>query len=406
MRGTLRTNDDRCVADSKYHRQATWQKSSIPARRVSEVLHPVAKLSSLLVHESWLTIHVLPAVSGNAVHQDGTAHIKDQVFNGRQADTTGTTGVSSNPEPIAPAKPPASNPGADDPTAGIGKDAGGVSSTAHIESPVQESGQDGEKGIVGTVLGYLGLNSTSVEPEREAADVDARNAGTAGPAAATDGAIATGMAGAAAGGVLASRGETVDIPDRTRSSTANGSSGGVPKSTMDRFRGDNSTATGSDSTSVNTGATAGRSAAAHTDPNASSTTANITNMTGNNDVPPQRSSSDGAVGENPDSIVRDLPPPQQQHENTQNIARDDTDNKNLPDKDASGENEHKPPQHEETKSSQKGSSMENRESIPTAGGQKLGDKHWGESSIVPDVPPKSASEAGIASKEGQPNGKS
>ncbi|EME44097.1 hypothetical protein DOTSEDRAFT_44367 [Dothistroma septosporum NZE10] len=93
-----------------------------------------------------------------------------------------------------------------------------------------------------------------------------------------------------------------------------------------------------------------------------------------------------------------------ENENTQNSTRDDNENKNLPDTETSGENEHKPPQHEESTSKSKGSSMENRESIPTAGGQKLGEKHWGESSIVPDVPPKRESEANIASKDGQPTG--
>lgn len=337
-----------------------------------------------------------PDVSGNAIHQDGTEHIKDQVFDARQ--TTGTTGVSSNPpEPIAPAQPPASNPGADDATAGIGKDAGGVSSTAHIESPVQESGQEGEKGTVGTVLGFLGMGtSTSVEPEREAADVDARNAGTAGSAAATEAAIATGAAGAVAGGVLASssHGQTVEIPDRTRSSAVEGSAGGVSEGTLNRYRGDNSTTT-DNSTTATTAPIAGQSAAAHTDPNAPNTTANIPTLTGSNDI----------VGQNADSTVRDVPQGGLEHENTHNSARDDTENKNLPDSETSGENEHKPLQHEQSGSKTKGSSMENRESIPSAGGQKLGDKHWGESAIVPEVPPKRASEAGIASKEGQPTGK-
>ncbi|KAK5713506.1 hypothetical protein LTR15_011206 [Elasticomyces elasticus] len=50
----------------------------------------------------------------------------------------------------------------------------------------------------------------------------------------------------------------------------------------------------------------------------------------------------------------------------------------------------------------KGSARHNEDAIPTAGGIKLGSKHWGESQVVPDNPKPRASEAGISSSEGQP----
>ncbi|KAK4971631.1 hypothetical protein LTR42_007359 [Elasticomyces elasticus] len=50
----------------------------------------------------------------------------------------------------------------------------------------------------------------------------------------------------------------------------------------------------------------------------------------------------------------------------------------------------------------KGSARHNEDAIPTAGGIKLGSKHWGESQVVPDNPKPRASEAGISSNEGQP----
>ena len=51
-----------------------------------------------------------------------------------------------------------------------------------------------------------------------------------------------------------------------------------------------------------------------------------------------------------------------------------------------------------------GQSKENRDAIPTAGGEKLGAQHWGESSKVPEVPPKRDSEAQqVSSGEGQPD---
>lgn len=40
----------------------------------------------------------------------------------------------------------------------------------------------------------------------------------------------------------------------------------------------------------------------------------------------------------------------------------------------------------EKKDKKKGATQENVDSIPTAGGERLGEKHWGESKIVPDVP--------------------
>ena len=51
--------------------------------------------------------------------------------------------------------------------------------------------------------------------------------------------------------------------------------------------------------------------------------------------------------------------------------------------------------------------LENKDAIPTAGGERLGEKHWGESKIVPDDPTKGkkGSEAGVSSEEGQPTRK-
>lgn len=46
-----------------------------------------------------------------------------------------------------------------------------------------------------------------------------------------------------------------------------------------------------------------------------------------------------------------------------------------------------------------GATRENPDSIPTAGGERLGEKHWGESKVVPDVPKKQDQEG----QEGQPD---
>jgi hypothetical protein len=65
----------------------------------------------------------------------------------------------------------------------------------------------------------------------------------------------------------------------------------------------------------------------------------------------------------------------------------------------SGENAHKPP----VTSGHKGK-LENKDAIPTAGGIKLGEKHWGESDFVPEFP--KTEEEKIASAAGQSDSKS
>lgn len=68
---------------------------------------------------------------------------------------------------------------------------------------------------------------------------------------------------------------------------------------------------------------------------------------------------------------------------------------------------HKPPQGagEDNKgTSGKGGTLENRSAIPTAGGERLGEKHWGESKKIPDNPPPQDG-PGISSSDGQPTGK-
>ncbi|KAF2725029.1 hypothetical protein K431DRAFT_117354 [Polychaeton citri CBS 116435] len=69
---------------------------------------------------------------------------------------------------------------------------------------------------------------------------------------------------------------------------------------------------------------------------------------------------------------------------------------------------HKPPQGagEANKGVSGGRSggLENRSAIPTAGGEQLGEKHWGESKKIPDNPPLQES-AGVSSSDGQPTGK-
>ncbi|KAF2164115.1 hypothetical protein M409DRAFT_56827 [Zasmidium cellare ATCC 36951] len=257
-------------------------------------------------------------VNQDQVHKDGTDHIKDKVFGEGEGTAT------PKPEPIAAAKPPASNPGADNPSAGIAKDAGGVSVAAHVGSP-SAGNKEKRKSIVGQLKGlFLGGD----KKEREASE-----AGTAKQGESTTGAIAAGATGT---GVAT--GQAVDLPDKTKSTTAGDS---APKSTTEQVK---------EAVTGDKAANTGTVAASTTEPAQTST------------------------------------------------QPETSDTKPIEPTDTSGDSEHKPP------APAGGKPPENREAIPTAGGERLGDKHWGESKIVPDNPKAKTEESapGVASSEGQP----
>lgn len=208
-----------------------------------------------------------------------------------------------------------------------------MSASAHVGSP-STGNKEKRKSIVGQLRGlFLGGD----KKEREASE-----AGIAKQGATTTGAIAAGATGAGT-----DTGKAVDLPDRTKSTTATDS---APKSTTEQVK---EAVTGDKE--ANTGAVA----ASTTEPTTTETKPETTET---------------------------------KPETTESKTEGPTD--------TSGDSSHKPP------APAGGKTPENRESIPTAGGERLGDKHWGESKVVPDNP-KAATEAsdkGVASSEGQPTG--
>lgn len=273
--------------------------------------------------------------SADKIHADGTKHIIDRVFGeGDQAGQgTATSAENSKPEPVATPKPPASNPGADDPTGGIPKDAGGVSVAAHVGSPT--TGKEKRKSIIGQLKGlFLGGDK-----EREASEAGTATQGGTSTAAVAAGATGTGVAA----------GQAVDLPDRTKSDAAD-------KSTMQQVK---------EAVTGNKEANTGTTAAALTETKQET---NDTKMEESKEAPKEEST------EEPKSTSED--------------------------------NENKAP----APSQSGGRQLEHRDAIPTAGGERLGDKHWGESKIVPDNPAaKKAEESsgqGVSSAEGQPTGES
>lgn len=77
-------------------------------------------------------------------------------------------------------------------------------------------------------------------------------------------------------------------------------------------------------------------------------------------------------------------------------AGEETKEKAAGDQKAAGEErddvEEAKPSSDDSKKGPVGRVLENKSAIPTAGGVRLGEKHWGESKIVPDVPKKTDEE--------------
>jgi len=276
--------------------------------------------------------NVSDSLGSDAVHKDGTDYIKDQLDGkGATSNAHATEPAAASestpatkPEPIV-AQPPASNPGAEDPTAGIAKGAGGVSSAAHVESPTTAP-KEKRKSIVGQLTGFLGFGGKK--------DKEAKNAGE-------DNSVAAYASSAAA----TTAATTAVLTDRTK-------------------------ATVQDTTGIDLGAKKEQTA----DTDASATAGNAEDVKD----PAKQTSSDPRTTE-ATTTEADTPSGKDQ-------------------KDTSGEDADKPP-----KQAGDPKTMENRQAIPVAGGEKLGEKHWGESKIVPDNPKPKTEETGVSSSEGQPS---
>jgi len=238
---------------------------------------------------------------------------------------------------------------------GISSGSGGLSSSSYADSTGTESTQPSQ-GIVGTVKSYLGLGGSSA-PASSTAPVEARNEGLEGTTAGS-GTTGLGHETTGAGDSLApsaTSGNEFDgpiSPGTTGGATEGVSGGALGERTLNKGIGtdpaaaDTAGRTEPLDSDVTTGAPPTESADPHT----------------SNTAMPEGEQTSGAD---------DLASPASEH--TSKLSDADT-----------------------------GSKRENKSAIPTAGGEKLGEKHWGESQVVPDNPKPRASEAGISSEAGQP----
>ncbi|KAF2772023.1 hypothetical protein EJ03DRAFT_348835 [Teratosphaeria nubilosa] len=248
---------------------------------------------------------------------------------------------------------PSSNPGIDDYSRGIASGAGGVSGAGVVHSPATGSMQQDEQGLVGTVKNYLGYdNMSGADEPLQARNVEDYRSGGAGSDLsnkAEAAGLGAGAFGAGAAGVGASE---YDRDTRDQSYNASSTTGTLYR---------DSPATQKESTAMGSA--------------------------------PERETEAGSGAPRPtDSDVTTDAPPTEAADPTSKVPVDRSAGSN----DKGEEGGDKP----KKVSDHEAATRENRDAIPTAGGEKLGEKHWGESKRVPDVPPK-REDAGISSADGQ-----
>ncbi|KAI5365927.1 hypothetical protein Slin15195_G074550 [Septoria linicola] len=347
------------------------------------------------------------------IHKEGAQYLKEATQanqanqsganSGTAADEgTGTNISRSAPEPVHE-DPAAGKSAFEDPTGGIAKGAGGVSGSAYVESPVHNE----EQGIVNTVKSFLGLSLTE---EKRAEDTQpAWNAGsvTALPGIGSSTAAPAVAVAAASGSSynsndMSNSGSfTAEIPDRTKPSTlANtepvGAVGSYSISTGPDYNDGRSVPLDKSKAPDNSTSTSSRLPSTLNNPGSSEPEPAVTAGSHMTTTGPDFSANEG---------TRTVPSALCSTTNSKSHTDRGTMEDPVPHKsqpaDADEKDAHKPPK----PASAGGKAHENPSAIPSAGGEKLGEKHWGESEIVPDLPKKRDSDAGqsgVSSSAGQP----
>ncbi|WPH02527.1 Hypothetical protein R9X50_00539200 [Acrodontium crateriforme] len=283
------------------------------------------------------------AVDTDRVHQEGIDHIKANSGLGSTSSTTGTTSLDSGL--------PSSNPA--DSTLSSG--AGGVSGSAYVSSPNAATSSNpttatsAERDTLpsSTTTGLYGDSTTSSDQGYLGA------AGAAITGAVGSAATATGLynnnSTTTTGATSASTADRAGPADDLSSIAQNVDSSSSQKYSGDALSSNNAETSFSDNTTRTHDTTRFDSSAEGYDPH---------------------STDSGEAG----------------------ASKADIGDEDKPLKAADGSKD------------EGGAVRENKSAIPTAGGQRLGERHWGESQIVPDLPPKQeeVDTRGVSSSEGQP----
>ncbi|KAK5124249.1 hypothetical protein LTR85_001952 [Meristemomyces frigidus] len=339
------------------------------------------------------------------VREEGLEHIKRNTDLGSgstsgegQSSNTGTSSTFGSP-------PPASNPGSDDPSGGIS--GGGVSGSAYKEAPIgdeatlgsePERTTSGGSGIIASTLSYLGMGGKSEEQQGVAGE--AKNAaGYETQTTAPTSYESTSTSGSGLGGESTS---TTEIPDRSygEGGAAAFGAGTVPSDSTysttdlpDRSTGEGRAAASggpSDrSYGEGEGAAAAGAGALGADTIGGSSSLGATNAADSND--PQVDTSAASSKPMDSDVTTGGDPTDSADPTTEKTAT------------SSGGSEETGDASEQAKKEDNkvAAKRENPDAIPTAGGEKLGSKHWGESKIVPDNP-KPEESSKVSSSDGQP----
>lgn len=308
-------------------------------------------------------------VDTDRVHQEGIDHIKAHSGLGSESSSA----------------MPASNPGESE-SAGLAPGQGGVSSSAFVQSPVSTTTtsvatteQDAANGgIVGTVKSYLGFGPSSSSPSTATTTITT----------------------------------TTHAPGSGEEVTSNVADAEPIENAATSAEQTTATSAGYDTLPANGGQQQGYLAAAG---GALASAAAATGL--------YKSSSTDNAGVDPTerNTMRtddDLTSTDDARRVADSTATDEAEDPNSTDagmagasKADVGEDEKPPKPADKGDNSEAGAAAkrENKSAIPTAGGQRLGEQHWGESKMVPDLPPKqgeSESKAGVSSSDGQPTGMS
>lgn len=254
--------------------------------------------------------------------------------------------TNESPAAIRALEPPASNPGSDDPSGGIAKDAGGLSCTAHLGSPVT---QEHEKT---TVVGSV-YDSVFGKTERSAAEHEstpntaavtsstseqqASGTGAAGLLGGIAGSVAAGTAAVAAAVGL---NQTAETPQEQGEKTA----ASVEKSTAE------------------TQAVAGEKAAEASDSAKATANEASTAIAGKSEpTEPQDPTKMAEKEDSSKAMEQEKSPKPVETEETKEKAKDE--DGNVDEEKAKKVEDHK------------AAVRTNEDAIPTAGGEKLGQAH-------------------------------
>jgi hypothetical protein len=255
------------------------------------------------------------------IHDEGIAHI-----NAKLDETIVPADATASTSAALPTEPPASNPGAEDPSGGISAGAGGVSGAAHKDVPNPNTTATGatgpnnekRKSVIGTFKGFLGLDKRS-KSNTAAADDTYVGAATAAVTAAAASVTATAAAAT---------------------------------ETVQQYTGTAATTTTEEKKDIGYEP----STAANTEPIAAA---------GTTVAEPAAQPTDKVTTE---EVAESADPTSKKADVENEVNTDGAANK--PPQEASGNP----------------ATRTNPDAIPTAGGKKVGEDTWGESEVIPEVP--------------------